>query len=469
MQVVKTDKGYVSGTVIGEAGKEVAIFRGIPFATPPVGNLRWQPPQPRTPWKGIRECTHFSPMSPQESVPALGLTLPMSEDCLYLNVLTPAKKNSEKLPVMVWLHTGGYTLCTGNDTILNHYRLPQHGVVLVTVNHRLGPLGMLAHPLLSKESSQGISGNYQFLDIIESLKWVKNNVAAFGGDPDNVTIFGESGGGAKVSVMMASPLAKGLFHSAICQSGIAAANYPGQPLADCENYGKTLFEKLGISTLEEARRVPWNKIVEASVEMEPPIRRSGQALPVWDASIDGRVLPLKPMDAFSSGVFNPVPLITCLMLGELNGHPPTYVYPALVPATIRMLEAANKKGVNGFACIFDQVPAVWRQEGCISIHSIAQPYIFGDWDNTTGFWKMLFTLSAHASGAKTANPGLDATDKNISEAMMSLWTQFAKKGKPAVKGLIDWPAYETAGDRYLYVNQGLEIKSGYSRVAQELK
>lgn len=466
MQLVKTDKGYVSGTTIGEPGKEVAIFRGIPFAAPPVGDLRWKPPQPVAPWQGIRECTQFMLMAPQESVPPLGLTLPMSEDCLYLNVLTPAKKTSEKLPVMVWLHTGGYTLCTGNDKLINHYRLPQNGVVLVTVNHRLGPLGMLAHPLLSKESPLGVSGNYLLLDVIELLKWVKNNVASFGGDPDNVTIFGESGGGTKVSIMMVSPLAKGLFHRAICQSGTATATYPGQPLADCEKYGITMFEKLSVKTLEEAREVPWQKIIDAGVEMEPPIRRSGMALPVWDAAIDGWLLPALPSDAFKSGNFNAAPLITCLMIGELNGPPQSFTCPVLIPATIKMLEAENRKGINSYACIFDQLPEGWRKDGCVSFHSIAQPYIFGDWDNTTGFWKTLFNLSGRVTGAKTDNPGLTAMDKTVSEGMMKLWAQFAKTGKPGVKGLIDWPPYKADNDQYLYVNQGFEIKSGFSRVAQ---
>ncbi len=469
MQLVKTDKGYISGTFIGEPGKEIAIFRGIPFAAPPVGELRWRPPQPVSPWQGIRECTQFTPMAPQESVPPLGLTLPMSEDCLYLNVLTPAQKAGEKLPVMVWLHTGGYTLCTGNDKLINHYRLPQNGIVLVTVNHRLGPLGMLAHPLLSKESDHGVSGNYLLLDIIESLKWVKNNIAAFGGDPDNVTIFGESGGGVKVSIMMVSPLAKGLFHRAICQSGTAAATYPGQPLKDCESYGNTMFEKLGVKTLEEARTVPWQKIIDAGVEMEPPIRRSGLALPVWDAAIDGWVVSELPTRAFASGDFYTVPLIACFMLGELNGPPPSYTYPGFIPASLKMLEAENRKDANGYACIFDQLPEGWRKDGSVSFHSIAQPYIFGDWDNTTGFWRTLFNLSGRVTGAKMENPGLTAVDRKVSEGMMKIWTQFSRTGKPNVKGLIDWPAYNSESDRYLYINQGFEIKSGYSKVAQDGK
>jgi para-nitrobenzyl esterase len=219
MDAVKTDAGYVSGTIIGEPGKEVSIFRGIPYAAPPVGDLRWKPPQPAAPWEGIRECTQFSAISPQIDIPGMSSGLPLNEDCLYLNVVTPARQPDEKLPVMVWMHGGGYSMGCGNDRIWNNYRLPQYGVVVVTLNHRLGPIGLLAHPALSEESPMGVSGNYLFLDLIASLQWVRENIAAFGGDPDNVTIFGESGGGAKVSIMMLSPLAKGLFHRAICESG----------------------------------------------------------------------------------------------------------------------------------------------------------------------------------------------------------------------------------------------------------
>jgi para-nitrobenzyl esterase len=219
VQIIKTDKGYVSGTTIGKPGNEVSIFRGIPFAAPPVGELRWKPPQPAVPWDDIRECTKFSAISPQMEMPGMPSPLPLSEDCLYLNVLTPARQPNEKLPVMVWMHGGGYSVGSGNDRIWNNYRLPQCGVVVVTLNHRLAAFGLLAHPALSKESSKGVSGNYLFLDLIASLQWIQKNIAAFGGDPDNVTIFGESGGGAKVSVMMSSPLAKGLFHRAICESG----------------------------------------------------------------------------------------------------------------------------------------------------------------------------------------------------------------------------------------------------------
>jgi para-nitrobenzyl esterase len=200
MEVVKTEVGYVSGTALGDPDNPVHVYRGIPYAAPPMGDLRWKPPQ-------------------SAAGPLPKATIPQSEDCLYLNVLTPAKEPSERLPVMVWMHGGVFSIWSGNDSLYNGLRLPLNGVVLVNINVRLGPLGFLAHPLLSKESPQAVSGNYSFLDFIAALKWVRENISAFGGDADNVTIFGESSGSAAVIYLMASPLAKGLFHRAIGESG----------------------------------------------------------------------------------------------------------------------------------------------------------------------------------------------------------------------------------------------------------
>jgi len=466
MQVIKTDKGYVSGTVIGEVGKEVSIFRGIPYAAPPVGALRWKPPQPAAPWKGIRECTHFTAISPQVFMPGMESALPVNEDCLYLNVVTPARKTDERLPVMVWMHGGGYSMGCGNDDVWNNYRLPLNGVVLVTLNHRLGPIGLVAHPALSKEDDNGVSGNYLFLDLIASLKWIQNNIAAFGGDPGNVTIFGESGGGAKVSVMMSSPLAKNLFHKAICQSGTATAILQQKTLKDLEANGVKLFEKLGVNTLEEARKIPWKKIIEASQSMEtPPAPGHALPTPVWDAAIDGWMLPQSTKEAFKSGNINAVPLIVCSTLGELTGPGPL-VMPQIIPAYIEMIEALNKFKARGYACIFDQVPANWRKEGAVSAHATELTYVFGDWDNTTGWWKNSTGIML-MSGAKSAGPFLTTIDKYISETMMQLWAQFAKNGKPSVKGIIDWPVYDKKHDSYLYLNEKIEIKAGYSKAGQK--
>jgi len=471
MQVVKTDKGYVSGTIIGEYGKEVSIFRGIPFAAPPVGELRWKPPQLVQPWPGIRECTRFSAICPQSYIPGISATgMSFSEDCLYLNVITPARRPDDKLPVMVWMHGGGYTMGCGNDRIWNNYRLPQNGVVVVTLNHRLGPFGLLAHPALSKESPEGVSGNYLFLDIIASLKWIQRNIAAFGGDPDNVTIFGESGGGAKVSIMMTSPLARGLFHRAICESGTSTAILLAKSQAEMENLGQKLFAKLGIESttdpLTQARKISWEKILDAGLAMEGP-RGSSPPVQVWAHAVDGNLLPDSPGNLFKSGNFNAVPLVVSANLGELIGPGPL-VMPYIISSYIEMLEAVNKAGAKGYACIFDQVPSGWKNEGCNSVHSMELPYVFGDWDDSTAWWTSVYMLAKQA-GAKTEAPGLGVIDRGISEAMMGLWAGFARTGKPQTAGVPDWPEYTAGTDRYLNICGVLEVKTGFSKVAQTPK
>ena len=468
MQVVKTDKGYVSGAIIGEPGKEVSVFRGIPFAAPPVGDLRWKPPQPVEPWEGIRECTQFSAISPQIEPPGMESGFKFSEDCLYLNVVTPARQPDEKLPVMVWMHGGGYSMGCGNDKIWNNYRLPQHGAVVATLNHRLGVMGLLAHPALSKESPKGVSGNYLFLDLIASLQWIQKNIAAFGGDPDNVTIFGESGGGAKVSVMMSSPLAKGLFHRAICESGTSLAILGSKPLADIEKDGEILFQTLGIDSkvdpLEQVRALPFSTILEANQVLEPPRTPNKPPAFIWDGAVDGWVLPDSPENIFKSGKCNAVPLIVAANLGELTGPGPL-VMPFIIPAYVEMLKPVTEQGKNGYACIFDQVPAGWRSHGFVSIHSIELTYVFGDWDNSTGWWKSIAALAQQA-GVKSSGAFLDETDKYVSETMMELWANFAKNGKPSADGISKWPEYTESTDQYMYVCGKFEIKTEFSKVAQ---
>jgi para-nitrobenzyl esterase len=464
MQVVKTDKGYVSGTAIGEPGREVSIFRGIPYAAPPVGDLRWKPPQPAAAWTGIKECTRYSAISPQVVMPSFSTEFSLSEDCLYLNVVTPAKKDNAKLPVMVWMHGGGYTMGSGNDKIWNSYRIPQYGVVMVTVTQRLGVFGLAGHPELTKESPHHASGNYLFLDLIASLQWVQKNIAAFGGDPGNVTIFGESGGGAKVSMMMASPLAKGLFHRAICESGTATAILQDSALQDLENNGQKLFAKMGVKTLEQARQLPWEKVFEASQALEPVMAPGSPPAFLWGPAVDGWMVPESPALAFKKGNLNAVPLITFACLGELTGPGPL-VMPQIIPAYVEMLEAVAAKKINGYACIFDFVPEYWRKEGGVSAHSTELTYVFGDWDNSSGWWNSI-AMFMQTSGAKTKEVRLGKSERFISEALMQLWTQFAKTGKPAVKGLTDWPVYEKTGDKYLYINEPLEVKTGFSKIAQ---
>jgi para-nitrobenzyl esterase len=192
----------------------------------------------------------------------------------------------------------------------------------------------------------------------------------------------------------------------------------------------------------------------------------GHAVPTaaFNAVIDGWMLPVSPVDAFKSGSINAVPLITCATLGELTGPGPL-VMPEVIPAYIDMIEAVSKKNALGYACIFDQVPAKWRKEGAVSAHSIELPYVFGDWDNTTGWWNSI-AMFLQTAGARSLDIVLGPDDRYISESMMRLWAQFAKTGKPSVKHLIDWPAYDKATDRYLNFNEKVEIKSGFTKVAQ---
>jgi para-nitrobenzyl esterase len=463
---VKVDTGYISGTLLGEPGNKVHVYRGIPYAAPPVGELRWQPPKPSRSWTGIRECTAFSSMAPQLKMPAEGKSImPESEDCLYLNVYTPAKSAGDKLPVMVWMHGGGYWTGSGNEPMFNNGKLSMHGVVLVNVNMRLASLGLLAHGLLSKESSDGVSGNYMFLDMIAALQWVQRNIAAFGGNPDNVTIFGESGGGAKVSTLVASPLARGLFHRAICESGAAfAPPSPGIPLTEMQELGERLFAVTGVdkekNPLAAARALPWRKIIEAdsalSLEMNKP---AGQG--IWDGTVDGWLLPDSVENIFRAGKENVVSLITTANLGELKG-PGLLLMPWIIPIYTCMLSSESKAGSKVFAGIFDQVPDGWRREGCVSVHAIELPYVFGSVDMAEA-WTSIYNIASQ-SGAKTNVPEVSGTDRKVSEEMMKIWSRFAMTGDPSIPGFIEWPVWEQKSDKYLYVNDNFRVKTGYSKL-----
>ena len=469
MDKIKLDTGYVSGMIQREPGKEVRVYRGIPYAAPPAGALRWRPPQPIAPWPGVRECTTFSIITPQcgSHIPGANpdkpdprQALPQSEDCLYLNVLTPAKKPAAKLPVMVWMHGGGFIFGSGNEGLSNLIRLPQHGVVQVNVNMRLGPLGLLTHRLLSKESPQGVSGNYMVLDMIAALKWVQRNIAAFGGDPGNVTIFGESGGAAKVVTLMASPLARGLFHRAIAESG----SPDGKPLKELEAMGDRFFARLGVDKekdpLKAVRALPWKKIMEVENELVHELHAYGRG-ELWDIAVDGWLMPEIPLDIFKAGKQHPVPFILVANLGELSTPPGAY----LIPHYLALFSGAAKTGARAHACIFDQVPGQWHKEGCFSTHAMELGYVFGDWDNSSGFWPGILSIAGMA-GAKSLDPGLTEIDRKLSELMMRIWTQFAKNGDPNVEGLVDWLPWDKATDRYLFLTPKPEIKGGYSKLPE---
>jgi para-nitrobenzyl esterase len=466
MDTVKTENGYVSGKIRGEPGKEVYTYWEIPYAAPPVGDLRWRPPQPAASWSGIRECTAYTNQPAQyynADATDEGLGIPFQEDCLYLNVLTPTKKATDKLPVMVWLHGGGLSSGSGNWPVYTGPRLPQHGVVLVTVNTRLTVLGLLAHPLLSKESSNGVSGNYMYLDMIAALKWVQKNIAAFGGDPNNITIFGESGGGWKVTGLMSSPLARGLFHRAIIESG---AGLVGMPLKKLEAVGKELFTKLGVdkekNPLAAARAIPWEKIIEdyrTIGDNASPMSSSETA------AIDGWFLMDKPADIFKEGKQNAVPMILGSNLGELPTHGVRMKH---IEYYAHLLIENRRLGIKGYAFVFDQVPSKWRQQGCVACHTMEMPYVFGTWDKPSS-WAMVYGIASRDTGVTiTPEPGITDVDKKVSEETMTMWAQFAKMGAPSVEGIVDWPAYEKNTDQYLYITEPLQVKSGFSEIIQKM-
>jgi para-nitrobenzyl esterase len=456
---IKIESGYVAGTVIGDPENAVHIYRGIPYAAPPVGDRRWKAPQAVGPWEGIREATQFSPIAIQTGGPFLSMGLTESEDCLYLNVVTPAKHRHKKLPVMVWFHGGGFDNSTGNDPLFNNYRLPEFGVVTVAVIHRLGALGLLAHPALTAES--GVSGNYMVLDMIASLQWVKKNIAAFGGDPHNITVFGESGGGAKVGALIASPAAKGLVQKGICESGSAGT---ALNLAAVEAMGQKVFEKLGVTTLADARQKTPQEIVAADQAARAELGVRG-----WSMTIDDKYFFEGPIDTFKAGKQAPVPMIVSANLGELG--PGLISMPQVIGDYVEMLKGVNKVGQNGYATIFDQVPQNWRNQGGVATHAIELAYVFGDYDLSTPYtWPLIFALESFY-GVTDPLPVLTEADRITSEATMAMWAQFAKTGNPSVKKMPVWPAWKPGTDKYMYIRYNpsntrvpLNVETGFSEL-----
>ena len=331
-----------AGTVIGtqEPGGAVLAFRGIPYAAPPVGPLRFRPPQPPEPWTGELAATGFGPSAPQYELVGDSLYTGgherQSEDCLYLNVWAPARP-ADRLPVLVWLHFGAFQFGSASVPLYDGAQLAATGLVVVTLNHRLGRLGFLAHPALSAEASSGTSGNYGLADQIAALEWVQRNIAAFGGDPGNVTFAGLSAGSSAVNLLLTSPRTRGLFHRAIGMSGaqlgpVGASGALGdglQDLAAAERSGVLVARALGATTADDLRRVASAELMAAplppdpgpawSVDMGMPIARNA-----FDASypiVDGHIVPGPPFETYAAGRFHDVPLLTGSAADERAGVP----------------------------------------------------------------------------------------------------------------------------------------------------
>jgi para-nitrobenzyl esterase len=289
---IRTENGPVSGV----PGRDVAItvFRGIPYAEPPLGELRWAAPKPSRNWKEVRKADRFADGCVQDFPKG---EFPKSEDCLYLNVWTPAKSNDARLPVMVWIHGGGLRVGSAREAIYDGEELAKKGIVIVTLDYRLGILGFFAHPELTKESLHHASGNYGLLDQQAALQWVQRNIAAFGGDPNKVTISGQSAGAFSVNSQVASPLSKGLFRAAIAESGGVGAGFARaelMSLEDAEKAGFQFAESLGARSLAELRTLPAEKLQAKG----PP-----------QANVDGWFFPASPVSLLKEGKQNKVPML----------------------------------------------------------------------------------------------------------------------------------------------------------------
>lgn len=294
-QVIETTAGQVRGVQEGA----VAIYKGIPYAKPPVGELRWRAPQPPMPWSGIRSADRFPPACPQHgSYPRDAPPETASEDCLYLNVWKPLDAAEEKLPVMLWIHGGNLRNGSASIPLYNGDQLARHGVIVVTANYRLGVLGFLAHPELTKEAGHQSSGNYGLMDQIATLAWIQRNISAFGGDPDNVTVFGQSSGSISISALISSPLAKGLFHRAIGQSGglfepMEFAN--NLKLEGAEMAGQSFMVRADTNSLEALRSKSVSELLEVPFSA--------------NIIVDGYVLPQTPFNTHHRKEHNRIPVL----------------------------------------------------------------------------------------------------------------------------------------------------------------
>ncbi len=434
--VVVTDSGPVKG-IAGTETSEVVIFKGIPFAAPPVGKNRWREPQPVEPWKEVRDCSQFGPACPQSDalVRIYGIKPPkLNEDCLYLNVFTPARDTKAGLPVMVWFYGGGFGV--GDASTYDMTRLAQLGAVVVTTNYRVGVLGFLAHEALTQESPHHVSGNYGLLDMVATLRWVQHNIAKFGGAANNVTIFGQSAGGSGVCYLMASPQTDGLFHKAIMQSHGAYSVDPTLKMA--EKNGKLFFAALGCDqasdALAKAREKTWQEVFELSQQVGADGQKipsgSRQSLLRFWPNIDGWLLSEATFLAFAAGHQKNVPL--------------------LVGSNADESDRGFTAGARYFARAHVQLnPSVYR-------YFFSQP---GKASFSAGKAAHAAEIAYILKGNEPVSKLFDAKDWALSDVMSKAWVQFARTGNPNVASqAFTWPLYDAKTDPYLEL--GPEIKQG---------
>lgn len=457
-----------SGPVRG-LGVEVSSFKGIPYAAPPVGPLRWRPPQEPSPWSDIRDATHFGPQCPQTQP-----TGPISEDCLNLNVWTPARSATDRLPVMVWIHGGGFALGSGSHPRYDGEALARRGVVLVTLNYRLGALGFLAHPSLSRESASGVSGNYGLLDQIAALRWVQNNIARFGGDPSNVTAFGQSGGAYSICIFMVPPMAKGLFRRAILQS-LPLMFEPAIQLRSGEAEGRAKAPDIAALRMVSAEQIL------KQVVAQPPLSVGVHLFPV----VDGWLLPKDPADLIGTTQQASIPVLIGYTADEGN------FFLGTAPKSISGFQTfvQAKFGAAQLESILRMYPAKTDADA-----SDALGRFFGDYELITSttltaramarvgdvhlyqfsrvgpLSRRLWNGATHTSEipyvfdhVTAPSADFEPQDKVVSDAMAGAWVRFARTGDPNAPSLPTWPAYQEPGYQYLNYSDTIATGAGFRK------
>jgi para-nitrobenzyl esterase len=458
----KTEQGIVQGTI----EDSLRVFKGIPFAAPPVGDLRWKVPQPAQKWEGVKMTTEFAPAAMQGGNPPSG----KSEDCLYLNIWTPAMSANEKVPVMVYIYGGGFSGGSTSEPWISGEKLAKKGVVLVTIAYRVNQFGFLAHPELSAESPNHVSGNYGILDQIAALQWVKKNIASFGGDPSKVTIFGESAGAISVSMLCASHLAKGLFNGAISQSGgsfgpTRPTTYPGEnmkTLAQAEKDGEAYLQKAGVTSIAELRKIEADKVP------------SGFGMSGGWPIVDGYVIPDDQHKLYEAGKYNDVPVL----IGYNSDEGASFTW---VKSTEDFVSAIKTRYGKFADALLEAYPLDSGKVGKTA-RDLSRDAAFGwqtwAWANLqakTGKSKVFYYHfdqhpdfpkgsprygygSPHAQDVSyvfqhldTSNPETTQADLDLSEAMATYWTNFAKYGHPNGNGVPEWPDFSSEKPDVMYL------------------
>jgi para-nitrobenzyl esterase len=465
---VDAPAGKLRGIVEGN----LEVFKGIPYAAPPVGERRWKPPAPLPRWHGVREATAFGPACFQPEGPHASVywepPMPMSEDCLTLNIWAPA--NAHGAPVFFWIYGGALWGGASRDPLYDGMQLAERGVIVVSINYRLGPLGWLALPQLSAESPQGVSGNYGLLDQIQALKWVQRNISAFGGDPSNVTIAGESAGALSVMYLMASPEARGLFAKAIVESGYMVS----MPSLKVRRHGMPSAEQSGLQ-LAAALHAPNLAALRA---MDPGKLTNAAAVAGFGpwGTVDGRVFTEQMVTAFDKGEEAHVPILAGFNSGEIRSlrilapappasaaeyetvirarygdlagdflrlYPAAHMDESLLAATRdalygwtaeRLVRKQTALGLPSYLYLFDHGYPAEEAAGLHGFHASELPFVFGTLDGTPPVWPKV-----------PASPRQAA----LSQAMLDYWSSFARTGRPQAVHQPDWPAFGSAG-RYMH-------------------